>query len=130
MKDTLNENARAVLDVLRASEDHPTALEVYEAVRRVRSRIRLATVYCILHQLAEQGLIRELQQNSEYRYDARTNRHDHAICTVCAALLDVPVEICLPDGVLQAVGITMGTHGVRIYGACRSCQPVEQLQSM
>jgi hypothetical protein len=33
MEETLNTNARAILDVLRASEKHPTALEVYEEVR-------------------------------------------------------------------------------------------------
>jgi Fe2+ or Zn2+ uptake regulation protein len=133
MKETMNANARAVLDMLRAGESHPTALEVYEAVRRVRPRIGLATVYRILHQLAEQGLIRELGQDSECRYDARTNRHDHAICTVCGALLDVPVEIRLPAAALQAAaqaaGITLGTHEVRIYGACRSCQPVDHIQT-
>ncbi len=127
MEDTLNTNARAVLDVLRASEKHPTALEVYEAVRRVRPRIGLATVYRILHQLTEQGLIKELGRNEEcFRYDARTNRHDHAVCTECGALLDIPVEIRLPDEVLQAAaqaaGINLGTHEVRIYGQCTTCQ--------
>ncbi|HYU74713.1 MAG TPA: transcriptional repressor, partial [Ktedonobacteraceae bacterium] len=80
MEETLNTNARAILDVLRASEKHPTALEVYEEVRRVRPRIGLATVYRLLHQLTEQGLIKELGRNDECcRYDGRTNRHDHAI---------------------------------------------------
>ena len=133
MKETMNANAQAVLNVLRANESHPTTMEVYEAVRRVRPKIGLATVYRILHQLAQQRLIRELGQDSECRYDARTSRHDHAICTVCGALLDVPVEIHLPAGALhaaaQAAGITLGTHEIRIYGACRSCQPVEQVQT-
>src|SRR5947209_4625514 len=60
MEETLNTNARAILDVLCASEKHPTALEVYEEVRRVRPRIGLATVYRILHQLTGQGLSEEL----------------------------------------------------------------------
>ena len=131
MEDTLNTNARAVLDVLRASDKHPTALEVYEEVRRVRPRIGLATVYRILHQLTGQGLIKELGRNDEScRYDGRTNRHDHAICTVCGALLDIPVEIRLPGEVLQAAaqaaGISLGTHEVRIYGQCTICQAKEQ----
>ena len=60
MEEILNTNARAVLDVLRASQNHPTAMDVYESVRRSRPRIGLATVYRILHQLTEQGLIKEL----------------------------------------------------------------------
>ena len=131
MKEILNANARAVLEVVRASEDHPTAQGVYEAVRSVRPQIGLATVYRILHQLAEQGLIEELGQNAECRYDARIDRHDHAVCTNCGALLDVPVEIHLPANVLQEAarmtGMKLGSHEVRIYGLCRSCQHVDQL---
>jgi Fe2+ or Zn2+ uptake regulation protein len=127
MKDTtLNTNARAVLDVLQATDRHPTALEVYEAVRRVRPRIGLATVYRILHQLTEQGVISALERDAECRYDARTPRHDHAICTVCGALLDVPVDIRLSSETLQAAasaaGIELDSHEVRIYGRCMNCQ--------
>src|SRR5437870_8035590 len=91
MEDTLNTNARAVLEVLRASQRHPTAFDVYESVRRTRPRIGLATVYRILHQLTEQGLIKELAYGSGCsRYDACTRRHDHAFCTECDAFLDIP----------------------------------------
>jgi Fur family transcriptional regulator, peroxide stress response regulator len=123
---TLNTNARAVLDVLQATDRHPTALEVYEAVRGVRPRIGLATVYRILHQLAEQGVISAIGRDAECRYDARTHRHDHAICTVCGALLDVPIDIRLSTETLQAAacaaGIELNSHEVRIYGRCVNCQ--------
>ena len=127
MKDTtLNTNARAVLDVLQATDQHPTALEVYETVRRVRPQIGLATVYRILHQLTEQGRISALGRDVECRYDARTQRHDHAVCTVCGALLDVPVDIRLSSETLQAAahaaGIELDSHEVRIYGRCINCQ--------
>jgi len=58
MDDILNANARAVLETLRASASHPTAQEVYDEVRQMRPRIGLATVYRILRQLAEQGVIK------------------------------------------------------------------------
>src|SRR5437660_12808844 len=126
MEDTLNANARAVLDVLRASDKHPTALEVYEAVRAMRPRIGLATVYRILHQLTQQGRISALGRDMECRYDARTQRHDHAVCTECGALLDVPVDIRLSSETLQAAaraaGIELDSHEVRLYGRCMKCQ--------
>lgn len=127
MEDILNVNARAVLDVLRASTSHPTAQEVYDTVRHTRPRIGLATVYRILHQLTEQGLIKELVYGSECaRYDARTHRHDHAICTVCGALLDVPMDVALSEEALRqaalATGLELGSHEVRIYGRCTPCQ--------
>lgn len=125
--ETLNPNARVVLDVLLASPDHPTAQEVYESVRTMRPRIGLATVYRILHQLAKQGLIKELEYGSGCsRYDARTCRHDHAICTACGVLLDIPEDVQLPAKTLQAAahsaGFELGSHEVRIYGRCATCQ--------
>lgn len=127
MDDILNANARAVLETLRGSASHPTAQEVYDEVRRVRPKIGLATVYRILRQLAEQGVIKVWGYGSESaRYDARTHRHDHAFCTECGALLDVPVEIELPRESLEkaarATGMEVGSHEVRIYGRCTSCQ--------
>src|SRR5258708_39274124 len=107
MDDILNANARAVLEALRASASHPTAQEVYDEVRLARPRIGLATVYRILRQLAEQGTIKVWGYGSESaRYDAHTERHDHAFCTVCGALVDLPVEIALPDGTLEAAALT------------------------
>lgn len=59
------------------------------------------------------------------RYDARTLRHDHAICTVCGALLDIPVEIGVSNEPLQAAaraaGVELDSHEVRIYGRCSAC---------
>jgi Fe2+ or Zn2+ uptake regulation protein len=127
MKEKLNSNAQAVLDIVWATENHPTALEVYEAVKRVRPRMGLASVYRILHHLVEQEYIKEVERGEErYRYDGNVSRHDHAVCTTCGALLDVPVEITVPEDVLQAAaqatGIKLGSHEVRLYGRCSSCQ--------
>ncbi len=123
---TLNTNAQAVLDVLRANSNHPTAQELYEQVRRVRPNIGVATVYRILHQLREQGMIREIGRDVECRYDADTGHHDHAICTLCGALLDVPADVRIPQDQLlraaQSAGVELNDYEVRIYGRCRQCR--------
>lgn len=131
MKEKLNTNAQAVLEIVQTTHTHPTALEIYDAVKRVRPRIGLASVYRILHQLVERGYIRELGRSDEScRYDGETSRHDHAVCTVCGALLDVPAEIELPQEVLQraaqAAGIILSSHEIRLYGQCPSCLNKEQ----
>ena len=127
MEEILNTNARAVLEVLRASQRHPTAFDVHEAVRRTRPRIGLATVYRILHQLTEQGFIKELAYGSGCsRYDACIRRHDHAFCTECGALLDIPQDVQMSIGALQAAAhstdFELGSYEVRIYGRCTTCQ--------
>ena len=128
IKSMLNENAKAILAVVRSTDTHPTALEVYETVKLQRPRIGLASVYRILHNLVEQGYVRELRMSDENfsRYDGHTSRHDHAICRSCGKLLDLPIEITLSQQALQeaalAAGITLETHEVRLYGLCVSCQ--------
>lgn len=127
MENGHSRNARAVLEVLRASPRHPTAQEIYDEVRHTRPKIGLATVYRILHQLTEQGVIKMWGDGSERaRYDACTHRHDHACCTECGTVLDVPLEIEIPREILEqaarATGITVGFHEIRIYGRCQHCQ--------
>ena len=127
LKEKLNTNAQAVLDVVCSVQTHPTALEVYEMVKQVRPRIGLASVYRILGHLVEQGRIKEiLYGDDSSRYDGRVTRHDHGICTYCGALLDLPVDVTVAQQVLQqaaqAAGLELDTHEVRIYGRCASCQ--------
>lgn len=127
MKEKLNSNAQAVLEIVRSANSHPTAQEIYESVRGVRPRIGIATVYRILRQLAERGYINEIGPREEgSRYDGNTSRHDHAVCIICGALLDVPVEVAVQPEVLEAAaratGMVLSSHEVRLYGLCPSCQ--------
>jgi Fur family peroxide stress response transcriptional regulator len=126
MKGTLNTNAQAVLNVVKDAYNHPTASDVYEAVRVTRPRMGLASVYRILHMLVEQGWLREIQHNDETcRYDARTDRHDHAICKTCGKLIDVPVGVNIPQDLLEsaakAAGIAFSSYELLLYGICSAC---------
>lgn len=123
----LNANAQAVLSVVRAASNHPTALDVYEAVKKQRPRIGLASVYRLLHQLVDQGYIKELGKSEEAcRYDGQTARHDHAVCTNCGALIDISQEIELSQKDLQraaeAAGLELISHEIRLYGQCLNCR--------
>jgi Fe2+ or Zn2+ uptake regulation protein len=106
---------------------HPTATEIYDEVRKVRPQIGLATVYRILRNLVQHGYVLELKNSDEScRYDGHITRHDHAICTECGALLDVPMDVPLAQEILQnaalAAGIQLQSHEVRLYGRCPACQ--------
>ncbi len=125
MKGTLNTNAQAVLDVVKGAYNHPTASDVYEAVREIRPHMGLASVYRILHMLVEQGRIKEIHNDETCRYDGHTERHDHAICTACGLLIDVPVGVSVPQDILEAAakasGIALRSYELRVYGICPAC---------
>lgn len=114
----------AVLEVLRASHDHPTAAEILRRVKRRRPGVSCATIYNALGWLTRQGLAAEIQlPNSPCRFDPITSRHDHLICTECGALLDSCVD--LPRTVWSAAGECTGfrarDYRLEVYGLCAEC---------
>ena len=85
----LTPQRRAVLQVVRASAEHLTAGEVFEAARRLLPTISYATVYNSLRYLKQAGLLHEITfGNAASRYDPEIGRHDHAICRGCGKLVD------------------------------------------
>ena len=116
---------RAVLDVLHASPDHPTAQEVLDRVRRTSPGIGAATVYRALGLLVEQGRALELDLgDTAARYDANTARHDHVVCVRCGAAADVdaPLPARLAETVAEVSGFAVTGHDLRFRGLCPTCQ--------
>jgi Fur family peroxide stress response transcriptional regulator len=91
---------QVVLQVIRESNEHPTANEVFEDARRLLPSISFATVYNSLRYLRDAGHIAEICfGNGASRFDALTSRHDHAICTKCGKMVDMEIE--LPPEVIK-----------------------------
>src|ERR1700745_2740559 len=81
---------RLLLDVVRATDAHPTAALVYERVRRRLPRVSLATVYRNLRMLAAEGFVAERADAVGMRFDGNTGPHDHFTCLACGQIYDVP----------------------------------------
>ncbi|HEX8651202.1 MAG TPA: transcriptional repressor [Pyrinomonadaceae bacterium] len=91
---TLTPQRKTVFEVIRDSENHLTASEIFEAARKRLPSISYATVYNSLRYLKEAGLIGEISfGNGASRYDRVTERHDHAICTSCGTLVDFDLDV-------------------------------------
>ena len=97
----LTKQREVVLQVIRAAEHHLTANEVFEEAKRLLPTISFATVYNSLRFLKEAGHIAELQFgfSGANRFDAKTNRHDHAICNRCGKLVDMDLE--MPEELIE-----------------------------
>jgi len=81
---------RIILEVVRATDAHPTAASVYRRVRRRLPRVSLATVYRNLRTLAAEGFVAERADPSGARFDGNTAPHDHFTCVACGRIYDVP----------------------------------------
>src|SRR5215475_14488410 len=87
----LTPHREAVHAYLASVDHHPTAEEVYLAVKSQGSRLSLATVYNALEALVEAGLASKFAfGDGSARYDIRTDQHDHVHCLGCGRLRDLP----------------------------------------
>jgi len=89
----LTKQRRSVLRVIRESERHLTANEVFDNARRLLPGISFATVSNSLRYLTNEGLIGEIRFGKDANlYDRKLTPHDHAICTKCGELVDIEME--------------------------------------
>ena len=83
----------AVYGYLEKVKSHPTAEEVYRAVRREMPRISLATVYKALEALVESRLATKLTNgDAAARYDCRGEDHYHLRDVATGEIRDLGVE--------------------------------------
>jgi Fe2+ or Zn2+ uptake regulation protein len=115
---------RAVLEAIAACSSHPTAAEIFVRVRQIRPGIAHATVYNALHALVQQGQVLQLSfGDGASRYDRRTDRHDHALCLDCGALVDVPAArpSRAARRAAEASGFVLHGQHTQFYGRCPTC---------
>lgn len=87
---TFTTQRRAVLDVMRGFEGHPSAEEVYLAVKKRNPKVALGTVYQALSVLEEIGLVEAKRwSDSPVRYDLNTEPHHDIRCTRCGAVEEI-----------------------------------------
>ena len=95
---------QAVLQVIRESDEHLTANEVFDNARILLPGISFATVYNSLRYLKQEGLIGEVRfGNDSTRYDRKLTRHDHALCNKCGKLADI--ELSIPVGLIETAAV-------------------------
>ena len=117
------EQKRIILEALMHA-DHPTASELYESIRDENPRLSRATVFRVLGQFADNGVVRRLNLlGSDTRFDPTLAPHAHGVCRVCGRVCDVflpalasfePGRIC--DG-FQAEDCE-----VQFTGVCGQCR--------
>ena len=115
------------LAVLTAVEHLPHAVadDVAAAVRSELPDISLQSVYVVLADLTEIGLLRKIEPpHSPARYETRVDdNHHHAICTGCGRIEDVDCAVghapCLTPE--NTHGMTIQIADVLYRGLCADC---------
>lgn len=112
----------AVFDFLKDNLTHPDVDSVWIAVRKNLPAITRESVYRILNEFAEKGVIRRLDQIENARYDSRTDAHGHFICQNCGKISDFnwPEGVTLPQNMISGEVAHME---IRVVGLCPECRP-------
>jgi len=115
---------RTVFEALSARRDHPTADQVYDAVRDRIPGLSRTTVYRVLEALVEAGFVRKVHHaGGVARFDPVTHRHHHLVCEACGRLVDlddaaVPA-LRLPEA--RGSGFRIKDYSVSFLGLCGAC---------
>jgi Fur family peroxide stress response transcriptional regulator len=119
----------AVLRILAASEDHPTAEQIYEKVKAEFPTTSLATIYKTIALLKNLDEVLELGfPDGSNRYDGnKPFSHPHVICTKCKKIMDpelINVDE-LRNEISRRTGFKILHHRLDFFGLCRECQRSE-----
>ncbi|ROT45536.1 ferric iron uptake transcriptional regulator [Pusillimonas sp. NJUB218] len=116
-----------ILDVFRKSDTrHQSAEDVYRALIAEDIDIGLATVYRVLTQFEQAGILTRSQfDGGKAVFELNDgDHHDHLICTNCGKV----VEFTDPDIekrqhlIAEQKNFTLESHTMMLYGICGSCQ--------
>ena len=110
-----------ILKVLRSSEGHMTAEEIYESAREEMPNISLGTVYRGLSALADGGEIMRISvANGKDYFDKTCKRHDHLICSVCGKVKDIYVPSLEKEMQMLSEGRLTG-YTLNVLWTCPRC---------
>jgi Fur family ferric uptake transcriptional regulator len=121
----MTKQRQVLLEELKKLHSHPTAIELYEIVRKRLPHISLGTVYRNLEFLADIGLINKLEiAGVQKRFDGKTENHYHIRCIRCNRVEDVPLEP-IPEVERAVTGVSdyeVLTHRLEFVGLCPACR--------
>jgi len=117
-----------ILDVFRkADQRHQSAEDVYRALISEEVEIGLATVYRVLTQFEQAGiLVRSQFDGGKAVFELNDgDHHDHLICTNCGKVVeftDAEIEK-RQHKIAKDNGFALESHTMMLYGICPTCAP-------
>jgi Fur family ferric uptake transcriptional regulator len=114
-----------ILHILENAVSHLRAEEIYNILTGMGEEIALATVYRVLTQFEEAGLIIKHHFDADHSVFElnKGEHHDHLVCLKCGRIdefFDEAIE-ARQLAVAQTHGYQITHHTMYLYGACSGC---------
>lgn len=116
-----------ILEILESAKAHHLSAEdVYRVLLESGEDIGLATVYRVLTQFEEAGLVNRHNfegGHSVFELD-HGRHHDHLVCVKCGRVEEFvdPVIEERQQAIADKAGYEITDHSLNIYGICGGCQ--------
>jgi Fur family ferric uptake transcriptional regulator len=122
---------RKVLEVLETEgARHMSAEDVYRHLQEAGEDVGLATVYRVLTQFENAGLVtRHHFEGGHSVFELNQgSHHDHILCVKCGRVDEFVDEVieARQDAIAERLGYSMTDHCLYIYGICAECQKEEK----
>jgi Fur family transcriptional regulator, peroxide stress response regulator len=111
--------------LIAASKGHPSASQLYEAIRERFPTMSPATVYKTLALLKDMKQVLEIDLRDDRHYDGnRPGPHAHLVCTQCRRIVDgdLEVERAAIRKLEKASGYRIASPQFTFYGLCPDCR--------
>ena len=100
---------------------HPTADEIYSALKKTNPSLSKTTVYNALESLKNHSIVKSLTIcGSELRYDFREDTHHHFLCKRCGRIIDININCPNVHKVTNFGHQVDEIHGY-FKGICKDC---------
>ena len=107
----------AIAAYVLATEDHPSADEVFRQVKPTLPVVSRATIYNTLKLFVEKGLLRELVLAPGYSvYDPKTEPHHHFLDDASGKIHDIPWDALTVGRVAELPGLDVRDYSVVLRG--------------
>jgi Fur family ferric uptake transcriptional regulator len=114
-----------ILELLeRHSDKHLSAEDVYKLLLDDKEEIGLATIYRVLTQFEEAGLVKRHHFGSEQSlFELNSGlHHDHILCLDCGHVEEFLDEVIeeRQHAVAERMGFELDRHVLTLYGTCKN----------
>lgn len=114
-----------ILELLESAENHHMSAEdVYKALASQGEDVGLATVYRVLTQFEQAGIVERhnFENNLSVFEIVQDEHHDHLVCDVCGKIVEFKNTFIEEEQrkVADENGFRLAGHSLVLYGVCNS----------
>jgi Fur family transcriptional regulator, peroxide stress response regulator len=116
---------RAVFEAIQDRTDHPTAEQLYRAVRVRLPQVSRMTVHRILGTFVSLGLVaKTCHLGSAARFDPKLHQHHHLVCLKCGRIVDIedPLLNRMPWPKVKGQKFEIQDYSIDFRGHCDRCR--------